>query len=100
MVASHNHNVKLGACMAGLTPAGVLHSWFLGTSVYAAFGWGAYILVCLYFLLGSAVRLPHIGPAVHACLSPCSCTQRLASGWCRVTAVHLCGNCAACQPVQ
>ena len=47
--------------MAGLTPAGVLHSWFLGTSVYAAFGCGAYMLVCLYFLLGSAVSMPHGG---------------------------------------
>ena len=67
--------------MAGLTPAGVLHSWFLGTSVYAAFGWGAYILVCLYFLLGSAVSMPHV---VHACLSPCtaaSCTTAAHQDW-------------------
>ena len=43
--------------LAGLTPAGVAHSWLLGTLVYAAFGPGGYLLVCLYFLLGSAVSL-------------------------------------------
>ena len=41
---------------AGLTPAGVAHSWVLGTSVFSAFGLGGYILVCLYFIFGSAVR--------------------------------------------
>ena len=40
---------------AGLTPAGVLHSWLLGTAIYSAFGPGGYTIVCLYFLLGSAV---------------------------------------------
>lgn len=44
-------NVLLG----GLTPVGVLHAWFLGTTVYSAFGPGGYVLVCLYFILGSAV---------------------------------------------
>lgn len=39
----------------GLTPAGVAHSWLLGTLVYAAFGPGGYLLVCLYFIFGSAV---------------------------------------------
>ena len=39
----------------GLTPAGVAHSWVLGSAVYSAFGLRAYLLVCLYFLLGSAV---------------------------------------------
>lgn len=39
----------------GLTPAGVLHSWFLGTTVYSAFGPAGYLLVCLYFILGSLV---------------------------------------------
>ncbi|KAK9808339.1 hypothetical protein WJX73_003804 [Symbiochloris irregularis] len=41
--------------LAGLTPAGVLHSWFLGTTVYSAFGPAGYLLVCLYFVLGSLV---------------------------------------------
>ena len=41
---------------AGLTPAGVLHSWVLGASICSAFGTGGYALVCLYFLLGTAVR--------------------------------------------
>ncbi|DBB11685.1 TPA: hypothetical protein ACH3X3_007066 [Trebouxia sp. C0006] len=41
--------------LKGLTPAGVAHSWVLGTAIYSAFGPGGYLLVCLYFLLGSAV---------------------------------------------
>ncbi|KAK9832648.1 hypothetical protein WJX81_006957 [Elliptochloris bilobata] len=41
--------------LAGLTPAGVAHSWVLGTLVYSAFGLGGYVLVCLYFIFGSAV---------------------------------------------
>ncbi len=42
--------------LIGLTPEGVVHSWALGTVVYSAFGAGGYVLVCLYFILGSAVR--------------------------------------------
>lgn len=41
--------------LAGLTPAAVIHSWVLGTLVYAAFGAGGYLLVCMYFVVGSAV---------------------------------------------
>ena len=41
----------------GLTPEGVAHSWLLGTSLFAAFGLGGYLLVCLYFLLGTTVSL-------------------------------------------
>jgi len=37
----------------GLTPAGVAHSWFLGASIYSAFGAGGYLLVCLYFIFGT-----------------------------------------------
>lgn len=44
-----------GVLRKGLTVAGVAHSWFLGTSVYAAFGFGGHLLVCLYFLLGTLV---------------------------------------------
>ena len=51
----------VGWGLAGLTAAGVLHSWALGTAVYSAFGAGGYVLVCLYFILGSAVR-PHRTP--------------------------------------
>ena len=47
----------------GLTPSGVLHSWLLGTAIYSAFGPGGYTIVCLYFLLGSAVCAPSC--AVH-----------------------------------
>jgi len=41
--------------LRGLTPMGVAHSWVLGASVYAAFGFSGYLLVCLYFVAGSAV---------------------------------------------
>mmetsp|Transcript_6534 Transcript_6534/g.18833 ORF Transcript_6534/g.18833 Transcript_6534/m.18833 type:complete len:333 (-) Transcript_6534:330-1328(-) len=41
--------------LAGLTPLAVANSWLLGTVVFAAFGWGGYVMVCLYFLVGSAV---------------------------------------------
>jgi uncharacterized membrane protein len=43
--------------LAGLLPSAVALSWVLGTVVYAAFGLGGYVLVCLYFILGSAVRM-------------------------------------------
>jgi len=41
--------------LKGLTWPGVINSWFLGTTVMAAFGVGGYVLVCLYFVFGSAV---------------------------------------------
>lgn len=40
--------------LSGLSPTGVAHAWFLGGSVFAAFGWSGYLLVCLYFLIGTA----------------------------------------------
>jgi uncharacterized protein (TIGR00297 family) len=40
---------------SGLTTAGILHAWLLGTLVYAAFGLPGYALVCAYFVAGSAV---------------------------------------------
>ncbi|KAG2497752.1 hypothetical protein HYH03_004024 [Edaphochlamys debaryana] len=39
----------------GLTPAGVAHSWFLGASIFSAFGVGGFSLVCLYFIFGTLV---------------------------------------------
>jgi uncharacterized membrane protein len=33
----------------------VASSWFLGTLTYAAFGPGAYAIVCLYFIVGTLV---------------------------------------------
>ncbi|GLI69865.1 hypothetical protein VaNZ11_014582 [Volvox africanus] len=39
----------------GLTPWGVAHAWFLGTSIFSAFGLGGYVLVCLYFIFGTLV---------------------------------------------
>ncbi|CAL8472376.1 g11919 [Coccomyxa elongata] len=47
--------VGIQVLLRGLTPGGVVHSWALGTAVYSAFGAGGYVLVCLYFILGSAV---------------------------------------------
>lgn len=41
--------------LRGLTWVGVCSSWVLGTLSYAAFGVGGYVIVCLYFLIGSAV---------------------------------------------
>ncbi len=44
--------------LKGLTPVGVAHAWFLGASIYSAFGAGGYLLVCLYFIFGSVVSGP------------------------------------------
>ncbi|CAG9466107.1 unnamed protein product [Pedinophyceae sp. YPF-701] len=40
--------------LAGLTPTGYAHAWVLGTTIYSAFGLSGYLLVCAYFVLGSA----------------------------------------------
>lgn len=45
----------LPVLLSGLTPAGVLTAWLLGTFVFAAFGPGGFGLVCVYFILGSGV---------------------------------------------
>lgn len=45
----------LPVLLSGLTPAGVLTSWLLGSLVFAAFGSGGFFLVAVYFVLGSAV---------------------------------------------
>lgn len=45
----------IGVLLRGLTWPGVLNSWILGATVMAAFGVRGYLLVCLYFILGSAV---------------------------------------------
>jgi hypothetical protein len=41
--------------LQGLTWEGVLNAWLLGTTVFAAFGRGGYLLVCLYFIFGTLV---------------------------------------------
>jgi uncharacterized protein (TIGR00297 family) len=41
--------------LKGLRWEGIFSSWFLGTVSYAAFGPGGYLLVCLYFVVGSLV---------------------------------------------
>ncbi|MGA7934165.1 MAG: TIGR00297 family protein [Kovacikia sp.] len=38
-----------------LTPAGLLHGWFLGVLVWGTLGWQGYGVVMVYFLVGSAV---------------------------------------------
>jgi uncharacterized protein (TIGR00297 family) len=38
-----------------LTPAGLLHAWVLGTMVWATLSWPGYVVVVLYFLVGSGV---------------------------------------------
>ena len=68
----------LRVLLAGLTPAGVANSWLLGTLVYAAFGWTGYLLVCIYFIAGSAVRCLRL--RLHsAAAGPIVCSCSLAS---------------------
>lgn len=38
-----------------LTPAGLLHGWFLGVVIWGTLGWQGYLVVMAYFLIGSAV---------------------------------------------
>ena len=38
-----------------LTPMGLAHAWFLGILVWACLGWQGYLVVMVYFLVGSAV---------------------------------------------
>ncbi|MBW4486216.1 MAG: TIGR00297 family protein [Trichocoleus desertorum ATA4-8-CV12] len=38
-----------------LTPAGLLHAWFLGVLILGTLGWQGYVVVMFYFLVGSAV---------------------------------------------
>lgn len=57
LVNSTVYLLGIRVLLAGLLPPAVALSWVLGTVVYAAFGLGGYVLVCLYFVLGSAVRI-------------------------------------------
>ncbi|GAC1466143.1 MAG: TIGR00297 family protein [Chamaesiphon sp.] len=38
-----------------LTPAGLLHAWFLGVIIWGTLGWQGYLVVLFYFLVGSLV---------------------------------------------
>ncbi len=38
-----------------LTPAGLLHAWFLGVLLWGTLGWQGYVVVMFYFIVGSAV---------------------------------------------
>jgi uncharacterized protein (TIGR00297 family) len=37
-----------------LTPAGLLHAWFLGVTIWGILGWQGYLVVMFYFLVGSS----------------------------------------------
>ncbi len=38
-----------------LTPAGLINAWGLGVLIWGTLGWGGYLVVMFYFLVGSAV---------------------------------------------
>jgi uncharacterized protein (TIGR00297 family) len=38
-----------------LTPAGIAHGWFLGVLLWGTLGWQGYLVIMVYFLVGSAV---------------------------------------------
>ncbi|URR34729.1 TIGR00297 family protein [Thermosynechococcus sp. HN-54] len=38
-----------------LTPAGLFHAWLLGVLIWGTLGWQGYLIVMVYFLVGSAV---------------------------------------------
>ena len=38
-----------------LTPAGLIHAWGLGVTIWGTLGWRGYAVVMFYFLVGSAV---------------------------------------------
>jgi len=38
-----------------LTPAGYVHAWMLGVTLWGTLGWRGYVLMLFYFLVGSAV---------------------------------------------
>jgi uncharacterized membrane protein len=53
----------LPVLLSGLTPAGIAHSWLLGTAIFSAFGGRGYLLICLYFVIGSLVWPANTGLA-------------------------------------
>ena len=38
-----------------LTPSGYIHAWILGVLIWGCLGWRGYVVVMVYFLVGSAV---------------------------------------------
>lgn len=40
-----------------LTPAGIYHAWLLGILIWGTLGWQGYLVVMVYFLVGSGVTL-------------------------------------------
>jgi len=65
LVAVGVHTVLLGVAWIApkklLTPAGLLHAWFLGVLLCLSVGWQGELVVLFYFLVGSAVT--YIGMA-------------------------------------
>ena len=47
--------IALAAPKKLLTPAGLIHSWFLGVLIWGILGWRGYAVVLFYFLVGSAI---------------------------------------------
>ena len=38
-----------------LTPAGLVHAWILGVLLWGTLGWPGYLVMMVYFLVGSGV---------------------------------------------
>lgn len=47
--------VGLPVLRKGLSDQVIAHAWLLGSAVYGAFGAGSYLLMCLYFIIGTLV---------------------------------------------
>ncbi len=47
--------IALAAPKKLLTLTGILHGWFLGVLIWGSLGWQGYLVVIMYFLVGSAV---------------------------------------------
>ena len=83
----------LKVLLAGLTPVAVIQSWVLGTLVYAAFGAGGYLLVCMYFVVGSAVPF-FPSPCIHYfCRNAISWILHMNAKTCNVLAGHQSETC-------
>ncbi|CAI7782284.1 unnamed protein product, partial [Closterium sp. NIES-54] len=55
LVTSTIFAVGLPGLLAGLTVPGVLSAFLLGVTVWRAFYWPGFLIVCLYFILGTLV---------------------------------------------
>ncbi|CAI5470067.1 unnamed protein product [Closterium sp. Yama58-4] len=55
LVTSTIFGAGLPALLAGLTVPGILSAFLLGVTVWRAFYWPGFLIVCLYFILGTLV---------------------------------------------